>query len=164
MRQGTVQAQSTDRVNKGPDFIHSFNLRARALSPCSLLALSFLSVSSHQNRSMKAPPSGRYVPGRASVRRASQSKAPPQLVLHHTVAVVAKRSARGAQHQMAGEGHRSPGRQLERRAWLAVLPVASTAMGRLSILFHFLASGSSSSALVPLFTVARARWWGVAKV
>jgi hypothetical protein len=149
MRQGTVQAQGTDSVNKGTELIHSFiylfNLRARF----SLLVLSLLVVSCHLKRSIRAPPPAGTctlrcweVPGRASVRRASQSKAPPQFVLHHTVAVIAKRSARGAQHQMAGEGHRSPGGHPERRAWLAMLPVASTAMGRLSILFHFLGSGS----------------------
>lgn len=87
MRQGT--AQSTDRVNKGTDFIHSFNLRAR--SPGSLLVLSFLLASPHCNQSEHPL---RYSACTA-IRRASQSKAPhrtggrAQFVLHHAVTVIA---------------------------------------------------------------------------
>lgn len=60
MRQGTVQAQSTDRVNKGPDFFHSFNLRARALSLFSPCSLSSLRLWSLQWMSLNTP-SRRYL-------------------------------------------------------------------------------------------------------
>lgn len=70
MRQGT--APSTDRVNKGTHFIHSFQQRAR--SPCSLRYSACTSPYSSQESQSKAP---HRTDGRA------------QFVLHHTVTVIA---------------------------------------------------------------------------
>lgn len=163
MRQGTVQAPSTDRVNKGPYFIHLFNLRARALSlfpPCSL----FLFVSGSKiNQS--TPSCGRYLAALQSGEPAKARHRPswfcttlwPLLPNVQPVGRSIKWLVRATAAQ-AGTLSAGPGWPCFQ--WLPQRWVASP----FYFLFHSLASGSSSSALVSLFAVARARRWGVAKV